>query len=120
MAGVGGSRTRRWGLQREGTRVTWREVGGFLKGTTGHGGRLRGRRGLRTVETVRGEEGWRTAGRATLEICLGTEMGQLSSVHLTGLGCLVTREKDSGLYKKWIEIRFIIIVSLESTEVRGH
>lgn len=71
-------------------------------------------------ETVRGEEGWRTAGRATLEVCLGTEMGQLSSVHLTGLGCLVAREKDSGLYKKWIEIRFIIIVSLESTEVKGH
>lgn len=47
-------------------------------------------------------------------------MGQLSSVHLTGLGCLVTREKDSGLYKKWIEIRLIIIVNLESTEVRGH
>lgn len=33
-------------------------------------------------ETVRVGEGWRTAERATLEVCLGTEMGQLSSVHL--------------------------------------
>lgn len=49
VAGVGGSRTRRWGLQGEGTRVTWREVGALLKGTAGLGDRLRGRRGLRTV-----------------------------------------------------------------------
>lgn len=70
-------------------------------------------------KTVTVEEGWRTAERATLEVCLGTEMGQLSSVHLTGLGCLVVREKDSGFYGRWIEIRYITIVSLESTEIRG-
>lgn len=39
--------------------------------------------GLR--KTVRVGEGWRTAGRTSLEVCLGTEMGQLCSVHLTGL-----------------------------------
>lgn len=70
-------------------------------------------------KTVKVEEGWRTAERATLEVCVGTEMGQLSSVHLTGLGCLAVWEKDSGLYGRWIKIRYITVVSLESTEIRG-
>lgn len=70
-------------------------------------------------KTVRVLEGWRTAERATLEVCVGTEMGQLASVHLTGLGCLVVWEKDSALYGRWTEIRYITVVSLESTEIRG-
>lgn len=59
MAGVGGSRTRRWGLQGEGTRVTWREVGGLLKGTSGPGGGegLGGAEVSGQFETVRGEKG---------------------------------------------------------------
>lgn len=32
-------------------------------------------------KTVRVQEGWRTSERATLEVCLVTEMGQLSSVY---------------------------------------
>lgn len=70
-------------------------------------------------KTVIVEEDWRTAERATLEVCLGTEMSQLSSVHLTGLECLVVWEKDSGLYGRWIQIRYITVVSLESTKIRG-
>lgn len=66
-------------------------------------------------KTVRVEEGWRTAERATLEVCVGTEMGQLSSAHLTGLGCLAEWEKDSDSYGRW----YITVVSLGSTEIRG-
>lgn len=50
---------------------------------------------------------------------MGTEMGQLSSVHLTGLGWLVAWEKVSGMHRRRIEIRYRIVVSLQCTEIRG-
>lgn len=91
LAGVGGPRTRRWGLLGEGVPAylergqrDLEESSRLVVGQALGGAEVPGR-----WQTVRVEEGWKTAERVTLEVCLGTEMGQLSSVPLTGLGCPV-------------------------------
>lgn len=123
LAGVGGSRTRRWGLLGEGSRLTWERGQRDLEGD---GGPMVGQ-ALGSAEvpgqwkTVRVEGGWRTEERATLEVCVGTGVGQLSSVHLTGLGCLVEWEKDSDLYGRWYitVVKFRIYRNKRTPEVKS-